>query len=173
MIPENIANFVFVTDPINAPYIAKNFEFMRMVENRQRNLDKGDERIAELYLRDIEEFVRNFDSRYLTPGNAKVGDGATVVLYTDRYAGTIIKVTPQTITVQRDTAKLVPEFKPDWIPGGFSCICTNNEDQDYTYERDEQGEVYTFRWSEKHQSYGRPGHLRAIKGRREFYDYNF
>lgn len=173
MIPEKIENFILVTDPVNAPYITKHYEFLRLVEYRQRALDRGDNTTAGHYDKDIEEFVRKFDSRYLTPGNAKVGDGATVVLYTDRYAGTIIKVTPLSITVQRDTATLDPEFKPEWIIGGFAAHCTNQEDQKYTYERDEHGETYTFRWSDKHQSYGRPGNLRAIKGRHEFYDYNF
>lgn len=173
MIPENIANFVFVTDPENSQYIVRNYEFMRLVESRQRFLDRGDSTTAGYIQNDIEEFVRKYDSRYLTPGNAKVGDGATVVLYSDRYAGTIIKVTPLSITVQRDTATLDPEFKPEWIIGGFAGHCTNQEDQKYTYERDEHGEIYTFRWSDKHQSYGRPGNLRAIKGRHEFYDYNF
>ena len=46
-------------------------------------------------------------------------------------------------------------------------------DRSYTYEPDPDGQVMTFRWSNKYGTYGQPGNLRLIKGRREFYDYNF
>jgi len=109
----------------------------------------------------------------LTPVTAKVGDGATVHFWSDSHAGTIIKVTKSTITVQRDKATLDPDFKPEFIPGGFCAHCTNQEEQKYTYERDPKGELYTFHWSNKYNSYGQPGDLMATSGRREFYDYNF
>lgn len=77
------------------------------------------------------------------------------------------------VTVRRDKATLNPDFKPEWIPGGFAAHCTNQEEQSYTYEPDESGTVYTFRWSNKYQRYGQPGNLSLSKGRHEFYDYNF
>lgn len=73
----------------------------------------------------------------------------------------------------RDKATLNPDFKPEFIPGGFAAHCTNQSEQSYTYEPDEKGEVTTFHWSDKFQRYGQPGNLTLSKGRHEFYDYNF
>lgn len=102
----------------------------------------------------------------------EVGDGVTVVLYSDRNAYTVIKRTPCTITIQRDNAILDPNFKPDIIPGGFLGRCINQDEQNYTYERNESGAKLTLHFSKK---YGRFMYLdRAILiGRHEFYDYNF
>jgi hypothetical protein len=101
-----------------------------------------------------------------------VGDGCTFHLWSDSHACTVIKRTPKTITIQRDKAVLDPNFKPEWIPGGFAAHCTNQDEQRYTYERDPKGEIITARWSEK-----RGGFIYLDKiittGRHEFYDYNF
>lgn len=109
----------------------------------------------------------------LTPATAKVGDGATVRYWSDAHACTIIKVTKATVTVRRDKATLDPDFKPEWVAGGFAGRCVNQSEQTYTYEDDPNGEVMTFRWSNKYNSYGTPGNLRLTRGRHEFYDYNF
>ena len=105
----------------------------------------------------------------------EVGDGVTYKLYTDSYACTVIKRTPNTITIQRDKATLSPDFKPKFIPGGFSAHCTNNDEQSYTYERDPNGEIYVCHWSEKEGRFrsGANGSFKIYRGRREFYDYNF
>ncbi len=109
----------------------------------------------------------------LTPATIQIGDGVTVHLWTDSHAATVIKKTAMTVTVRQDKATLDPNFKPEWIPGGFAAHCINQGDQTYTYEEDPDGKIYTFRWSRKYGSYGTPGNLQLTKGRREFYDYNF
>lgn len=132
-----------------------------------------DERFMEFVLkRNIEE-AKDLNERLLTPATAKVGDGATICLWSDNHACTIIKKTKTTITVQRDKATLDPNFKPEFIIGGFAGHCTNQHEQTYTYERDENGSIETFHWSKKYNSYGIPSNPRLIKGRHEFYDYNF
>jgi hypothetical protein len=105
----------------------------------------------------------------------EVGDGATICLYSDRHASTVIKRTKATITVQHDKAILEPNYKPEWIPGGFSAHCTNQEEQSYTYERNPDGSIETFRWSEKNGKFqgGSDGSIKVILGRHEHYDYNF
>ena len=65
----------------------------------------------------------------------EIGDGVTEYLYSDAHAFTVIAKTKKTITIQRDKAILDPNFKPEWIAGGFAGHCTNQEDQTYTYER--------------------------------------
>lgn len=105
----------------------------------------------------------------------EVGDGVTYHLWSDSYACTVIARTKKTLTIQRDKATLDPNFKPEWIPGGFSAICTNCEDQSWTYERDPNGTVYVCHWSEKKGRYqsGEDGSIRISRGRHEYYDYNF
>lgn len=109
----------------------------------------------------------------LTPETVQVGDGVTVRLWSDAHAATVIKKTKFSVTVRQDKATLNPNFKPEFIPGGFAAHCVNQENQTYTYEPDPSGTVYTFRWSNKYCTYGQPENLRLIKGRHEFYDYNF
>lgn len=107
--------------------------------------------------------------------NVQVGDGVTICLYSDRNAGTVIKRTAKSITVQRDIATLDPNFKPEFVVGGFAGHCTNQNEQTYTYERDEEGSIETFRWSDKYGRYcgGGDQTIKIINGRHEFYDYNF
>ena len=127
----------------------------------------------EFFLETAEQNLKDYFARRLFPEDVQIGDGVTICLWSDMYAATIIKKTDRTVTVQRDKAILDPNFKPEWIPGGFAGHCTNQDEQTYTYERDPNGELYRFHWSDKHCTYGRPGNLRLIKGRHEFYDYNF
>lgn len=103
------------------------------------------------------------------------GDGVTYNLWSDSYACTVIKKTKKTLLIQRDKATLDPNFKPKWIPGGFSAYCENNNEQTYTYERNEEGEIYRCYWSEKYGRFqsGSDGSIRITRGRREYYDYNF
>jgi hypothetical protein len=115
----------------------------------------------------LEKQIRTEEKR-----EVEVGDGVTVCLYSDRHAGTIIKRTKASITVQYDKATVNPEFKPEMVAGGFGGHCTNQNEQTYTYERDLKGTIEIYRWSEK---YGRfqNGDISIINGRRTFYDYNF
>lgn len=105
-----------------------------------------------------------------------VGDGCTYHLYSDAYACTVIKKTKNTISVRRDKATLDPNFKPEFIPGGFAAHCINSSEQKYTYERDENGEVFKLWWSEKYGQWRKgsgAGAFVLTPGRHEFYDYNF
>lgn len=101
----------------------------------------------------------------------EVGDGATLHLWSDAHACTVIARTATTLTLQRDKATLDPNFKPE--RDGF--YCTNSDDQEYTYEADPEGKIYKCRWSEKYGrwQHGSDGSMKVTRGRREFYDYNF
>ena len=104
--------------------------------------------------------------------NAKVGDGATVHLWSDAHAYTIIKRTANTLTLRRCKAKHANGWKPEWIPGGFSAICINDEDQRWEYEEDDDGEIKVAHWS-KRNGFRVDGCLHVTAGRHEHYDYNF
>jgi len=180
-------------DPINAEYIMQDSLILRQYDSycRWKNGDKfcrslaidrvGEcgkvneelERVAAHTLEGLKEEISKWDSRHLTPANAKVGEGATINFYTDREAGTIVKVTKRTITIRRDKAIRDPNFKPEFIPGGFAAHCINQDEQSYTYEPNENGKLTTIWWSNKYNRYGTPGNLTVSKGRHEFYDYNF
>lgn len=123
------------------------------------------------------EEIRGLEREINTESNREieVGDGVTMCLYSDAYACTVIAKTAKTITIQRDNAKLDPNFKPEFIPGGFAAHCTNQEDQRWTYERNPDGQITRCYWSEILGMYTTGGD-RSIKirlGRHEFYDYNF
>ena len=102
--------------------------------------------------------------------NAEVGDGATVRLWSDSQAYTIIKRTPCTLTLRR--CKAIRDFTPEWVTGGFSAICTNIEDQKWKYEEDENGTIIVAHWSEKFKRF-RYNNMFVSVGRHEYYDYNF
>lgn len=105
--------------------------------------------------------------------DVKVGDGVTVHYYTDAKAYTVIKRTAQELTLQRDKAILSPDFKPEFIPGGFCGTVINQEEQSYSYEPDKNGRVVKAYWSEAKKAFYVEKSLRVGKGRHEFYDYNF
>lgn len=105
----------------------------------------------------------------------EVGDGVTMHLWSDAHACTIISKTAKTLTIQRDKAIRDPAVKPEWVLGGFSAICTNSDEQSWTYERDPDGEIIRCHWSEKNGCWqaGSDGSIRISRGRHEHYDYNF
>lgn len=193
MTKEQFEAWVQELDPVNAEYILADSEIQRQYQSYLRwknkneanvrtvkdsgksdnEIDETCKRIAENVLRELEDGIRQYDEYHLTPANAKVGDGATVYLYSDRHAGTIVNVTKRSVTVRRDRATLNPDFKPEIIPGGFCGHCINQNEQSYTYEPDENGALTTVYWSKKYNQYGTPGNLQLGKGRHEFYDYNF
>lgn len=108
-----------------------------------------------------------------------IGMGATEIWYSDRKAGTIIAVSKngKRITWQQDKATLKTGYKPEFVPGGFSAICTNNHNLDYDYELDPAGriEIYSLRkngyWIKQGDSPS--GRRLSIGHRSEYYDYNF
>ncbi len=170
---EFLENIVTGIDPVNAAYILQNHEIVNDFAQLERQMRRGKIKEAAWRLRHVKRLVREFQERHLVPSGIKPGDGVTVDLWTDGYAATVIKVTKNTVTVRRDTAILDPNFKPEFIPGGFGGHCINQDKQAYSYRPNPDGTIYKFRWSNKFQSYGQPGSLSLRKGRHEFYDYNF
>ena len=173
---KELMDLIETIDAVNAEYIAEDYRVNDKVYMINRFVQKRDEfpaSVLESLYEELKEAIAEFDAKHLTPANVKVGQGASVKLYSDIYAGTIVKVTKASITIKRDKATLDPNWKPEFIAGGFAGHCVNNNSQTYTYEPDPNGEEYTLRWSKKYNTYGTPNNPRAIKGRHEFYDYNF
>lgn len=89
----------------------------------------------------------------------KVGDGATILCYSDRHAATIVKVTAKQIHVQQDKATRIDK-------NGLSEI------QEYSYERDETASVQIFRLTKRGWRNSNGDGLR-IGERLEYYDPSF
>lgn len=115
-----------------------------------------------LRLKMFEEWYREMD----------VGDHAHVHLWTDSEPVTIIKKTRTTLTVRYDKARRDPNWKPEFIPGGFSAHCTNNDEQRWIIEEDPAGRVEVFRWSKRLNAYQNNG-CKLLPGWVKTYDYNF
>ncbi len=88
----------------------------------------------------------------------KVGMGATILMWTDRHAATIVKVTPTQIHVRRDKATRVDK-------NGLS------ECQEYIYEEDSAADVEIFRKTKR--GWRRSGVALRIGDRREYHDFSF
>lgn len=98
-------------------------------------------------------------------GAAEVGQGATVLYYKDRHAGTVVEATEKRVVVQQDTARRTDGH-------GMS------DAQDYEYERNPEGRTWTFtkrrngEWTVEGYKAGQgPGVAFGV--RREFFDYTF
>lgn len=102
----------------------------------------------------------------------KVGGGATIIMFSDRHACTIIFVSgdQKTVIVQEDTATPRDKIGPD-------------RDQNYDYSRNPNGRVLAYRWHEK-SGHWKPLDLMTMKkieangdtlmigGRDHHYDFN-
>lgn len=127
--------------------------------------------------RELAEKRERYESSFLKEMRraVKVGDGMTIHYFSDVDPVTIIRRTAKTLTVQEDLAERDPSFKPEWVPGGFSAICTNQDEQKWNISRNPDGRIMKLFWSEKYGVWraGGDGSITASLGRNKFYDYNF
>lgn len=103
----------------------------------------------------------------------EVGDKGHICHWSDVTPCTIIKKTQKTLTVRHDDGELDPNWKPEWVPGGFSAICTNQNEQEWILKDDPDGVVEIFRWSDKYNCYRNKCGEILNPGWVKFYDYNF
>lgn len=111
-----------------------------------------------------------------------IGTGATIHYWTDSSACTVIEFkktkSSRYVIVQVDKAKMKESFKPEIISGGFLGHCVNNNEQEYDYERDSEGQTFKFTlrkngsWVMSGSSI-KNGTRLSIGFRRKFHDYNF
>ena len=84
-------------------------------------------------------------------------------------------VSDKTIEVRWMKSEISPDWKPEFVEGGFAGHCTNNLDQKWIIESDEDQEPFRLRFSNKYNAwrdkYGRRFYLSENPVRR--YDYNF
>lgn len=125
----------------------------------------------------IKEFQNIKPEKRIGIEDLKIGDGVTVNYYSDRKAATIISKTDKKIEIQFDKQEIDPNWKPEMVPGGFSAICLNQNDQKWICEPDPNGEkqIFTLRKNGKWILRGNNTNNRTSLsvGRHPFYDYNF
>lgn len=97
----------------------------------------------------IESFYKNGN-----PAEGSVGDGATILMYSDTYPATIIARTAKTITVQQDNAKVIAGVWPDY---------------QYAYTPNADGVVTLFRFSTKRGWVNKKMGRRLLIGTRRYY----
>lgn len=116
--------------------------------------------------------VNLIQSQQKSPLEPKVGFGCTMLLFSDRHAGTIVRIWDMYVTVQRDNAKRIDD-------NGMSDM------QDYAYTTNPEGQRITFK-QDKHgvwreQIVNRTsGRYNTVKGgmvlqigvRDEYYDFS-
>lgn len=89
----------------------------------------------------------------------QVGMGATILMWTDRKAGTIVKITPTQIHVQEDDAVRTDH-------NGMS------ESQTYSYSPNPHGTIHIFRKTKRGYR-NKGGSALHIGEREKYYDYSF
>lgn len=105
----------------------------------------------------------------------EVGDHAHICHYSDVTPCTVIKKTATTLTVRHDKVEKSDKWNPQWEVGGFSAICTNNENQDdwWIIEEDPDGYTETFRFRKSVKKYMNKCDERLYPNWKYHYDYNF
>ena len=99
---------------------------------------------------------------YMMDGGLRhtIGTGATILFWTDRYAGTIIKITAKQIHVQEDTITRTDS-------NGMS------ESQSYDYAPNPNGKVHVFRLNKRGRYRSPQGCGLCIGERDQYHDFSF
>jgi len=111
----------------------------------------------------------------------QIGDGATVCMWSDRFAATVIEASEKRVVIQYDKQELLNGMRSgeadalQCAVGGFMGHVSGA--QRWSYERNEQGRtaVYTLRrngqWIRKGDEMR--GGQKLVKGRSAYTDFNF
>lgn len=95
--------------------------------------------------------------------------------YSDVCPFEIIKrISSKTLVVRSMTAVLDDAFKPNFIAGGFSAICTNNNKQEWVITSNPDGQVLRIRLQKNGTWKDANGHQYGLNSKPvKHYDYNF
>lgn len=86
---KTLREIVEAIDKVNAEYILCDLEILKDYGWIGKRHSQGKTDYTQAAMERLEERIKEFDSTHLTPANAKVGDGATINLWSDRHACTI------------------------------------------------------------------------------------
>ena len=112
----------------------------------------------------------------LNPSTATVGMGVTVLGWSDADPYEIVKISPsgKTLTIREMKATRNPEWKMEWVQGGFAGHLKNQDEQEWIIESDPDGFEIRANWSNKFNRFqSKLGKLGKDHGARKHYDFNF
>ena len=100
---------------------------------------------------------------------------ANKIGYTDVNPCEVIKVISDITLEIRDMDSVRREtFTPEWIPGGFSAICTNQWSQEWDITSNEEHPIIRIRLSKNKGWQDKHGQKYTLSDEpHKFYDYNF
>ena len=82
-------------------------------------------------------------------------------------------VSDKTLEVRAMEAKLHPDWKPEFVPGGFSAHCTNNFEQEWDIKSNENNPIIRIRLGKKGWKDAHGRRFGLSDAPRKHYDYNF
>lgn len=82
-------------------------------------------------------------------------------------------INPKMIEVRKMAAHRDPAFKPEFVPGGFSAHCTNQDKQTWIITQDKTNPLVKVRLRKNGQWWSRYGRHVLADEPRKFYDFNF
>ena len=105
------------------------------------------------------------------------GEYLTECMYSDSHAWVVVRRTAKTLTVSPVLVKRNPDWKPEFIKGGFAGHCVNQSDQTWLFDRI-SNETKTLRLVKNWRAgsdhrWGYKGTTFIANGAIETYDYNF
>lgn len=105
-----------------------------------------------------------------------VGMYANLMSYSDVWPYQVVRVSEsgKTFWVASVESTRDPEWKPEFVSGGFAGHCYNNQEQRWIYGLTDTQNTIPVRWSKKMNGWKSKFGRHAISDRPvRFYDYNF
>ena len=82
-------------------------------------------------------------------------------------------VSEKTVEIRQMDAERDPNWKPEWVSGGFAGHCTNQHTQKWIYSSNPEYKVIRMRLRKDGRWYSAYGRHALSNEPRMFYDYNF
>lgn len=103
--------------------------------------------------------------------NLPEGNYFTEIGYSQSYPWREVSRTAKTVKLAKVNVKKDPDWKPEFLPGGYAGHCTNQSEQTWLFDGVDEGYSKTIRMTKKGWSHRG---VKFTEGRAsEFYDYNF
>ena len=83
------------------------------------------------------------------------------------------RVSDKTFEIRAMKAEISKDWKPNFIPGGFSAVCTNNHSQKWVITSDDTARVFRIRRGKYGWKDANGNRYQIAEQPRKVYDYNF
>jgi len=83
------------------------------------------------------------------------------------------RVSDKTVEIRSMKAERDPDWKPDFVPGGFSAVCLNINSQKWVITSDESAKVFRIRLGKRGWKDAKRNRYELSDKPFKFYDFNF